>query len=64
MDITASILFGGDDRIMKHLKNGYVPTKKDLEGIISTYEDVKNEDFNQDIYQYFVELNYKIKLFD
>jgi hypothetical protein len=64
LDIVGSIMFGCDDRILKHLKNGYVPTKKELEGILSTYEEVSKEDFNQDIYQYFVELNYKIKIFE
>ena len=27
MDIVGNIMFGCDDRISKHLKNGYVPTK-------------------------------------
>ena len=64
LDITSSILFGGDDRILIHLKNGYEPTKREIEGIISTYEEVSDQDFDHDIYQYFLELSHKINLFD
>jgi len=64
LDIVGSIMFGCDDRISKHLTNGYVPTKKDLEGILSTYEEVDDKDFNQDIFLYFSELYYKLKLFE
>ena len=64
MDITASIMFGGDERILKHLKNGYKPTIKDIEGIMSTYEEVSEEEFNHDIFLYFSELYYKIKIFE
>ena len=64
LDIVGSIMFGCDERISKHLKNGYVPTKKDLEGILSTYEEVDDKDFNQDIFLYFSELYYKLKIFE
>jgi len=64
MEIVGSIIFGGDDRILVHIKNGYLPTKKDIEGIIDTYEEVKNKKYNRDIYQYFLELLHKIKSLD
>jgi hypothetical protein len=64
LDIVGSIMFGCDERILKHLKNGYVPTKKDIEGVLSTYDEVDDKDFNQDIFLYFSELYYKLKIFE
>jgi hypothetical protein len=56
MDITSSILFGGDDRILKHLKNGYVPTKKDIEGILDTYCSEVDLEHDEEVFKYFIML--------
>lgn len=53
LDITSSIMFGGKDRIYKHIKNGYVPTIKELKGIIETYEEEGVENTNKQLYDYF-----------
>lgn len=53
MDITSCIMFGGEERIYKHIQNGYVPTVKELEGIIETYNEVGVENSSQGLYDFF-----------
>lgn len=57
MDIVGCIMFGGDEqRIITHLENGYVPTKKDIEGILDTYCSEVDLEHDEEVFKYFIML--------
>jgi hypothetical protein len=56
MDVGGCIMFGGDDRIKKHLKNGYVPSKNDVEGILDAYCSEVDLEHDEEVFKYFIML--------
>lgn len=57
LDIAAAVWFDNEERIIHHIQNGYIPTERDLKGILEIYEEVGVESRNKELYQYFNNLH-------
>jgi hypothetical protein len=57
IDISAAIMFDNEERLIHHIQNGYIPTERDLKGILEIYEEVGVESRNKELYQYFNNLH-------